>query len=199
MIRALFEWVDAMPNSVAWRESLNAYVYLLTIHVVSMGLVAGIISYWDMRLAGIALKWIPVSKVKSALFPWLYGGVLVNAGTGLMMLYSQPMRYYPNFWFWFKMGMLVMLAVNAAYFHLSIEKTVEDWEHDPVAPLKARKRAREKAGNDYDGRDPGPAFQTMAYYRANPDIARAGWPALSHYLMYGRAAGRATGVSPERS
>ncbi|MEE2790884.1 MAG: hypothetical protein VX453_04565, partial [Acidobacteriota bacterium] len=75
MIRALFEWVDAMPGSVAWRESLNGYVYLLTIHVVSMGVVAGIISYWDMRLAGIALKWIPVSKVKSALFPWLYGGV----------------------------------------------------------------------------------------------------------------------------
>lgn len=138
MIRALFEWVDAMPNSVAWRESLNGYVYLLTIHVVSMGLVAGIISYWDMRLAGMALKWVPVSKVKSALFPWLYGGVLVNAGTGIMMVYSQPMRYFPNFWFWFKMGMLVMLVVNAAYFHLSIEKTVEDWEHDPVAPLKAR-------------------------------------------------------------
>ena len=138
MIRALFEWVDAMPSSVAWRESLNGYVYLLTIHVVSMGVVAGIISYWAMRLAGIALKWIPVSKVKSALFPWLYGGVLVNAATGLMMLYSQPMRYYPNFWFWFKMGMLVILAGNAAYFHLSIEKTVEDWEHDPVAPRKAR-------------------------------------------------------------
>ncbi len=138
MIRTLFEFVDALPSSLAWRESLNGYVYLLTAHVVSMGLVAGVISYWDMRLAGMALKWIPVSKVQSGLFPWLFAGTAVNAGTGIMMVYSQPMRYYPNFWFWLKMGMLVVVAANAAYFHLSIEKTVEQWENDPVAPLKAR-------------------------------------------------------------
>ena len=137
-LRPLFEWVDAMPGSVAWRESLNGYVYLLTAHVVSMALVAGVIGYWDMRLAGIALRWIPVSRVKSGLFPWLYLGVSINALTGFMMLYSQPMRYYPNFWFWLKMGLLVVVALNAAYFHLSIEKTVDQWENDPVAPLKAR-------------------------------------------------------------
>ena len=137
-MRPLFEWVDVWPSSISLRESLNAYVYLLTAHVVSMGLVAGIISYWDMRLAGRALKWIPVTTVKSGLFPWLYAGVLINAGTGFVMLYSQPMRYFPNFWFWFKMGMLIILAFNAAYFHFSIEKNVEQWEHDPVAPLKAR-------------------------------------------------------------
>ncbi|MEE2638347.1 MAG: DUF6644 family protein [Acidobacteriota bacterium] len=138
LVRPVFEWVDSFPSSLAWRESLNGYVYLLTAHVVSMGLVAGIIGYWDMRLAGMALRWLPVSKVKSGLFPYLYVGVVVNAGTGLMMVYSQPMRYYPNFWFWFKMAMLVILAVNAAYFHLRIEKTVEQWENDPVAPAKAR-------------------------------------------------------------
>ena len=138
LVRPLFEWVDAMPSSVALRESLNGYVYLLTAHVVSMGLVAGVIAYWDMRLTGMARRWIPVSKVKSGLFPWLYAGVIVNAGTGFVMLYSQPMRYYPNFWFWFKMGMLLVLALNAAYFHQSIEKTVDQWERDPVAPFKAR-------------------------------------------------------------
>ena len=138
MIRTLFEFVDAFPSSVSLRESLNGYVYLLTAHVVSMGLVAGIIGYWDMRLAGIALKWVPVSKVKSGLFSWMYAGVAVNAATGLLLVYSQPMRYYPNFWFWLKMGMLVVVAVNAAYFHLSIEKTVDQWERDPVAPFKAR-------------------------------------------------------------
>ena len=138
MLRALFEWVDVMPSSISLRESLNGYVYLLTAHVVSMGVVAGIIGYWDMRLAGMALKRVPVSKVKSGLFPWMYGGVAVNAFTGFLMLYSQPMRYYPNFWFWLKMGLLIVVAANAAYFHLSIEKTVDEWEHDPVAPFKAR-------------------------------------------------------------
>ncbi len=137
-MRTLFEFIDALPSSVSLRESLNAYVYLLTLHVVSMGVVAGIIGFWDMRLAGMALKWVPVTKVQSGLFPWMIGGTVVNALTGFLMVYSQPMRYFPNFWFWTKMGMLVVVAANAAFFHLSIEKTVDEWEHDPVAPFKAR-------------------------------------------------------------
>lgn len=42
----------------------------------------------------------------------------------------------------------------------------------------------------YAGADPGPGFDTMAYYTANPDVAEAGWPALAHYLLHGRAEGR---------
>ena len=92
LMRPLFEWVDAFPSSIALRESLNGYVYLLTAHVVSMGLVAGVIAYWDMRLTGIALKWVPVTKVKSGRFPWLYAGVRINAGPGLGMVDAQPLR-----------------------------------------------------------------------------------------------------------
>lgn len=41
----------------------------------------------------------------------------------------------------------------------------------------------------YAGNDPGPDFDTMAYYRANPDVAAEGWAALAHYVMHGRAEG----------
>ncbi len=43
----------------------------------------------------------------------------------------------------------------------------------------------------YEGRDPGPGFDTMAYYLANPDVAASSWPALPHYEAAGRAEGRA--------
>jgi len=138
MMRALFEWVDVMPSSIAWRESLNGYPMLLTLHVVSMGLVAGIIIFWDMRLAGMALGRVRVSHIYTRLFPWAFLGVALNAGSGLLMVYSQPMRYYPNFYFWFKNAFLLLAAVNAIYFHLNIYKTVEEWEDDPVAPFAAR-------------------------------------------------------------
>ncbi len=42
----------------------------------------------------------------------------------------------------------------------------------------------------YEGRDPGPDFDTMGYYLANPDVARSRWPALLHYEMFGRTEGR---------
>tara|TARA_A100001037_G_C14820207_1_gene487332 strand:+ start:37 stop:564 length:528 start_codon:yes stop_codon:yes gene_type:complete len=138
MIRELFEWVEAFPSSVSLRESLNGYVYCLTAHVASMGLVAGLIGFWDMRLAGLALRGIRVTKVQSGLFPLMFVGLGINAFTGILMVYAQPMRYYPNFWFWLKMGMLVVVALNAAYFHMNIEKSVDKWDLDPIAPLKAR-------------------------------------------------------------
>ena len=41
-----------------------------------------------------------------------------------------------------------------------------------------------------EGRDPGPGFGTRAYYLAHPDVAGAGWNALVHYEVAGRAEGR---------
>jgi len=43
----------------------------------------------------------------------------------------------------------------------------------------------------FEGRNPGPDFDTMAYYLANPDIAAMGWPALVHYTLFGLQEGRA--------
>ena len=138
MLRSLFEWVDAMPTSIAWRESLNGYPLLLTAHVVSMGLVAGVIIFWDMRLAGMALKRVPVSTIQGRMFPWMYLGLAVNVVTGLAMVFSQPMRYYPNFYFWSKLIFMLLAAANALYFHVTINRTVEEWEDNPVYPFAAR-------------------------------------------------------------
>lgn len=44
----------------------------------------------------------------------------------------------------------------------------------------------------FEGRNPGPNFDTMSYYIANRDVADAGWPALVHYAMFGQAEGRPT-------
>jgi len=122
MIRSLFEWVDVMPMSTVWRESLNGYPLLLTAHVTSMGLVAGIIIFWDMRLAGMALTRVPVSKIQATMFPWMTLGLL----------------NYPNFYFWMKNFFLLLALVNMLYFHARIGKTVADWEHNPVTPFPAR-------------------------------------------------------------
>ncbi|MCH2497808.1 MAG: hypothetical protein MK104_12420 [Erythrobacter sp.] len=38
-----------------------------------------------------------------------------------------------------------------------------------------------RAGS-FEGRNPGPEFDTMGYYFANPHAAKEGWPALVHYI-----------------
>ena len=139
--RSLFEWVDAWPSSIALRESLNAYPILLTLHVVSMAVFAGLIMLWDMRLVGISLKPVPVSRLAKfdfPFFPWSIVGFVVSSVTGLLLVYSQPMRYYDNFYFWIKMGLLGLAGVNAMVFHVTTMHNVEDWENHFPTPRNAR-------------------------------------------------------------
>lgn len=136
--RNIFEWLDSLPSSIALRESLNAYPILLTSHVVSMCLFAGLIAFWDMRLVGIALKRVPVSNIPRRLFPWAIAGFLISTITGLLLFYSQPMRFYGNFYFWFKNALMFLAGVNALAFHLSTYHSVAAWEHNTVTPFGAR-------------------------------------------------------------
>ena len=134
----LFEWMDALPSSIALRESLNAYPILLTLHVLSMAAFAGLIAIWDLRLVGIAYRSVPVSKITQRVFPWLFVGFFVSIVTGFALAYSKPMTYFPNFYFWLKNGLMVLAGLNAAVFHLTTEKTVKQWENDLVPPPSAR-------------------------------------------------------------
>jgi hypothetical protein len=137
-LRSLFEWVDVWPSSIALRESLTAYPLLLTLHVVSMCLFAGIIIYWDLRLVGLALNRVPVSKIPTQLFPYALTGFALNLITGSLLVYSQPMRYFPNFYFWFKMGMMLLAGINMVIFHMTTGRAVEAWDRDLSPPTAAK-------------------------------------------------------------
>jgi len=138
-MQSFFQWMEALPSSVALRESINGYPILLTTHVVSMCIFAGIIIFWDMRLAGLTLRGVRVSSIPSRLFPWALGlGFGLSLLTGLLLFWGQPMRYYTNFYFWLKMGMLGLAGANALVFHLTAYNTVNDWDTDRVGPLAAR-------------------------------------------------------------
>lgn len=64
-------------------------------------------------------------------------------------------------------------------------ETYPDLAGSGIAPAEHYLRA-----GSFEGRNPGPNFDTMGYYMANPDILPSGWPALAHYVMFGAAEGR---------
>lgn len=137
-LRGPFEWIDALESSIALRESLNAYPILLTAHVVSMCLFSGLIAYWDFRLVGATLKGVPVSSIPKSLFPWALTGFAISVITGGLLFYSQPMRYFGNFYFWLKSGMLVLAGLNILVFHTSVYRSVAEWDTDVRVPRAAR-------------------------------------------------------------
>ena len=96
MIRNLFLWIDALASSQALRESDYGYAILLTIHVITIVMFAGLILMMDLRLLGWGNKSSPVSEVQHRLFPWQMFAMGGSALTGLALVFAQPLRYYDN-------------------------------------------------------------------------------------------------------
>jgi len=138
MIRSLFEWLEALPTSTALRESLNGFPITLTAHVVGMCLFLGLIIMMDLRLAGVGFRQTPFSEVQRRLFPWQVFGLVVTSITGILLFYSQPMRYYGKLFFWIKMVLMALAGVNALYFHMTTYRSVNRWDRDIVLPFGAK-------------------------------------------------------------
>ena len=63
------QWLEATPGSIAIRESIMVYPLIETTHVLTLCLFLGLIALWDLRLAGVGLRGVPISHVASACCP----------------------------------------------------------------------------------------------------------------------------------
>ena len=127
-LRSLFEWVDAFPSSIAMRESLYAFPVLLTIHLISLAMFAGLVVMMDLRLLGVAYRGTPFSEIQARLFPWQVVGMVVTSVAGLLLFYAQPMRYFGRVLYWIKIALMVLAIVNALLFHLTTYRSVAKWD-----------------------------------------------------------------------
>ena len=137
-LRPWFEAVNDWPTSVAIRESVNGYPALLTLHVMSMCVFAGLIIMMDLRLLGVGNLRTPFSEVQKRLFPGQMFGMAVSSISGLVLLYGQPMRFYGNIFFWIKAVMMVLAGVNALAFHWTTYYSVAEWDSADVLPFRAK-------------------------------------------------------------
>ena len=137
-LKGLFEYVNELPTSIAIRESQYFSPYLTVSHVVVMALVAGLVLMMDLRLMGVANMRTPFSELQGRLFPWQMLGMGLAAITGLVLAFSDPMRFYANIFFWMKMLMLLLAALNAMAFHYTTYYSVAKWDTAPTPPLSAK-------------------------------------------------------------
>ena len=137
-VRNFLELVQATPGSVALRESDLGYALLLSTHVASLCLFAGLIIMMDLRLAGIGNLLTPISQIQKRLFPWQMVGFSLSAMTGLAMIFAQPMKYYGKVFFWGKFALMILAGLNAILFHLTTYRYVGAWDDNVVPPLTAR-------------------------------------------------------------
>ncbi len=126
------------PWSVQLRESLYAWPFVESTHVLALGLFAGTAVMLDLRLLGLTLNRVPASALTSRLLPWTRAGFAIMVVTGLLLFYATPVRYYHNVFFRLKVIVLVIAGLNIWVFHSRIHRRIAAWDLDPVAPRAAR-------------------------------------------------------------
>jgi hypothetical protein len=141
-ILGVLQWLEARPSSVALRESIWVYPIVETGHVLGLCLFLGLAVLLDLRLLGICFRRITVTEVTERLLPWMTVGFVFMVITGLLLLYSDPVRFFGNIFFQVKVVMLALAGLNALLFHNSAAyRRREAWEREPRTPVRAKAAA----------------------------------------------------------
>jgi hypothetical protein len=128
-------WSAQLQGSERW------WMLLEGTHVLTLMVFAGTILFVDLRLLGLALPNVPISRVSRSLLPLTVGGFAVMVITGLLVFYSKPFEYYHNFAFRAKVVFLLLAAANIAIFHGRVQADQARWDDAPRPPLAARRSA----------------------------------------------------------
>ena len=116
-MRGFLEWLGGTEGSRALLESQYAWPLIESAHVMGVALFLGTVIVGDLRLAGIGFTSIRPDEVLRRMRPFVLSGFGVMVLTGVLIFYSNPVRYYHDLFFRAKMGLIFVAVLNAFLFH----------------------------------------------------------------------------------
>jgi len=134
----LCEQIEATSLGVFVRESIWGFPILVAIHIIALVFSAGIVVWLDLRLLGISMTGVPVSRVYRRLMPLAFFGFAVMLVSGSTILTGFATSAYKNPYFRVKAIALILAGINALVYHTNIERRIALWDRLPTPPLPAR-------------------------------------------------------------
>ncbi len=132
-------WLQETSVSVGIRESTWTYPIIESAHVLGLCLFLGFALLWDLRLLNITLRRVPVSDVQARVMPWTNVGFVIMLISGVLLVWSEPLRFYGNIFFRLKLIALVLAGANAGFFHFfTAGKRLIEWDSSPISPTSAK-------------------------------------------------------------
>jgi hypothetical protein len=131
-------WLESTHVAAAIRESTWLFPTIETLHVLSILVVVGSITMFDLRLLNIASRDRSVTEVYEEIMPWARISFMCAAIAGGLMFTSSATKYYHNFSFRMKMLTLLLAGVNVAIFEFWTYRSVAKWNRGERIPPAAK-------------------------------------------------------------
>ncbi|HLI84432.1 MAG TPA: DUF6644 family protein [Bryobacteraceae bacterium] len=106
-----------MSNLFSWiRESSDAYLLILAVHLGALALFGGMVLVTDLRLLGAGMRSYSVSGIVNGLRIPKRIGFGLAALSGVLLFGAHPGQNSHNPWFWAKLALLALVALNYLVF-----------------------------------------------------------------------------------
>jgi hypothetical protein len=120
------------------RSSEYAYPVILALHMVALAFFGGMIVVTDLRLLGVGMRSYSVSDLVDGLRGPKRFGFVFAAICGSLLFGAKAELYSYNPWFWIKIGLLVLVAVNYVVFRRSVYDRAAELDQTPQMPGRAK-------------------------------------------------------------
>jgi hypothetical protein len=131
-------WLESTQMAGAIRESTWLFPTIETLHVLSILVVVGSITMFDLRLLNLASRDRSVTEVYEEIMPWARTSFICAVIFGGLMFSSSATKYYHNFPFRMKMLMLLIAGANVAIFEFWTFRGVANWNREGRIPVAAK-------------------------------------------------------------
>jgi hypothetical protein len=116
----IFAWIEQSAYSLWVRESpsLLAFPFMLILHAIGMGFLAGMHIAICLRVLGLA-SGIPLASMR-AFFPFLWFGLAINVFSGVSLLIAYPTKALTNPLFYLKLGLIAAALVGLRWMRRNV-------------------------------------------------------------------------------
>ena len=136
---ALAEWLEATAISRWVQESIWGFVIVVAVHLLGLTISVGTLIWFDLRLLGLSMLRIPVSRLYRQLMPWILSGFAVMFVSGAILLAAYASAAFENTYFRIKVVALLVAGANAVFYHRVTERQIHRWDEarHPALPARA--------------------------------------------------------------
>jgi hypothetical protein len=107
----IFRWADTSWISLEIRASTWQFAILEMVHLIGLTILLGTLWVLNLRIFGIGMRRQPIHQLAADLSPWMWSGLTIILGSGVLLFFGEPMKLYGSPSFHVKMILLALAIV----------------------------------------------------------------------------------------